>query len=55
MSTTAVSPALATRWAPSSGMSMDWPAASSVTTPSIVTCAVPATMNQCSARFEWRW
>ncbi len=34
---------------------MDWPAANSITLPSSVTCAVPDTMNQCSARLEWRW
>ena len=31
------------------------PACTLITLPSSVTVAVPATMNQCSARWEWRW
>ena len=31
------------------------PCCTSVTVPSSVTFAVPDTMNQCSARLEWRW
>ena len=55
MKTTSVSPSLAMRCAPSSGMSMDSPGVHLVTAPSSVTVAVPDTMNQCSARLEWRW
>ncbi len=50
-----MSPSLAMRCAPSSGMSIDSPARTVVTAPSSVTVAVPDTMNQCSARWEWRW
>ena len=55
MKTTSVSPSLAMRCAPSTGMSIDLPASTLVTVPSSVTVAVPETMNQCSARLEWRW
>ena len=54
MKTTSASPSLAMRCALSSGMSIDSPARTLVTLPSSVTVAVPDTMNQCSARLEWR-